>query len=50
MKPTTCIACGGKLPDDRWLYCTDECSRASRARKWAELHPHDPLPEALRPS
>ena len=47
MKPTTCIACGERLPDHLYLYCGPECSLASRRLKWAELRPNEPYPPAL---
>jgi len=47
MKVSTCIACGGQLPPERYFYCTDECSLASRQMVWSNRHPDRPLPEAL---
>jgi hypothetical protein len=50
VKVQTCIACGGQLPPELYLYCTPACSLASRQRKWRELRPGQALPPALYPA
>ena len=47
VRATTCIACGGQLPPGLFLYCSPECSLASRQMVWKRLYPDRELPEAL---
>ena len=30
IRPTTCIGCGGELPEGRHQYCTTECAQEAR--------------------